>query len=159
MLTKVPSAPPLLPTRLPVSRRRALRRERGLQRKGKRPILPGDLPSTPCHQFLQGAAQDDACPAPQGERLGQEERGQHRFLRWRRSPSSLSRLPQRFSSSKAQVRTPDTERRRICFPSSVVLQKRSNLRVSHPFSDSPCFLFFSSPGYADERGSGKGTAH
>lgn len=92
--------------RLPVSRRRPLGRERGLQRTGRRPLLPGDLPPTPCLHFLQGATQDDACSAPEGERLGQEERGQRRLLRRRRSPTSLSRLPQRFSSSKAQVRTP-----------------------------------------------------
>lgn len=89
-----------------MSRRRPLGRERGLQRTGRRPLLPGDLPPTPCLHLHQGAAQDDACSAPQGERLGQEERGQCRLLRRRRSPTSLSRLPQWFSSSKVQVRTP-----------------------------------------------------
>lgn len=121
-----------------MSRRRPLGRERGLRRAGRRPLLPGDLPSPPCLHFLQGAAQDDACSAPQGERLGQEERGQRRLLRRRSSPASLSRLPQRFSSSKAQVRTPGlfpqrrppAERR-----SSVILQERSD-----PRSDSACFL-------------------
>lgn len=131
-----------------MSRRRPLGRERGLQRKGRRPVLPGHLPSTSCLQFLQGAAQDDACSAPQGERLGQEERGQRRFLRWRRSPSSLSRLPQRFSSPKVQVRIPGSgrQRRPLLNGGGFVCQVQLSCRKDPTFvfpvlSDSTCFLF------------------